>query len=172
MVESSYSEYESDWKAAEGKEIDFDREEHIKNTWKWWKEELKSPRHVVAPMVDASELPWRVLSRKYGATLCYTPMFHASNFIKDHSYRKENFPIEGDYVQGNPEFDRPLFVQFCANDAEIFSKAAAMVKDRCDAIDLNLGCPQMIGTGENLVTGPFCIYSMGNQQSCVEYILS
>ena len=68
-------------------------------------------------------------------------------FIKDHSYRKENFPIEGDFVQGNPEFDRPLFVQFCANDADIFSKAAAMVKDRCDAIDLNLGCPQMIGIG-------------------------
>ena len=71
-------------------------------------------------------------------------MFHASNFIRDHSYRKENFPCSGPLVQGNPEFDRPLFVQFCANDAEVFAQAADMVKDRCDAIDLNLGCPQMI----------------------------
>ena len=112
---------------------------------------------VVAPMVDASELPWRVLSRRYSAELCYTPMFHASNYIKDATYRRENFPDTGDLEQGSPEFDRPLFVQFCANDINAFrllliyfiysinySTAAKMVEDRCDAVDLNLGCPQMI----------------------------
>ena len=66
-------------------------------------------------------------------------MFHASNFIKDHTYRRENFPIEGELVQGAPEFDRPLFVQFCANDKDVFAKACQMVQDRCDAVDLNLG---------------------------------
>merc|ERR1712130_850681 len=81
-------------------------------------------------MVDASDLPWRVLSRRYDTHLCYTPMFHASNFIKDNTYRKENFPIAGEVTQGHPDYDRPLIVQFCANDPDVFTKAAQMVAKR------------------------------------------
>ena len=34
--------------------------------FKFWKD-LGAPKFVLAPMVDQSELPWRMLSKKYGA---------------------------------------------------------------------------------------------------------
>lgn len=37
-------------------------------------ESIGSPRKVLAPMVDQSHLAWRILARRYGADLCYTPV--------------------------------------------------------------------------------------------------
>lgn len=103
-------------------------------------ESIGSPTKIVAPMVDQSELAWRILSRRYGATLAYTPMFHAKLFATSEKYRRDMWCN----MDGNPEVDRPLVVQFCANDPEYLLQAAKLVQDKCDAVDLNLGCPQGI----------------------------
>lgn len=34
--------------------------------------------------------------------------------------------------------------QFCGNDAQVLLEAAKLAEAHCDAIDINLGCPQAI----------------------------
>ncbi|KAI1294903.1 tRNA-dihydrouridine(16/17) synthase [NAD(P)(+)]-like [Halotydeus destructor] len=102
----------------------------------FYREKLKSAKFICAPMVDGSELAFRLLCRKYNVQLAYTPMLNASLFVKDHRYRKDNLQTM--------DSDRPLIVQFCCDDADTFLEAARLAADHCDAIDLNLGCPQNI----------------------------
>ncbi|KAH8814766.1 Dus-domain-containing protein [Flagelloscypha sp. PMI_526] len=104
---------------------------------------LGSPKYIVAPMVDASELAWRRLSRRYGAQLVYTPMINAKHFRRPGKYGDGQFDrVHGE--EGDPSTDRPLIVQFCAHDPDDFLESAKIVAPHCDAVDLNLGCPQDI----------------------------
>jgi hypothetical protein len=72
---------------------------------------LPSHRLILAPMVGGSELAFRLLCRKYGADLCYTPMMSSVMFASDASYRKKEF-------QTTPE-DHPVVAHFSANDPQV-----------------------------------------------------
>ena len=125
--------------------------------------------HTVFPsyLTDFALQAWRMLTRSFMPPetsrdlLAYTPMMHSRLFsetakYRDHSFQPTRsglaFPPSQDsttavsdlYLDGNPTLDRPLFVQFCANSPDELLEAAKYVQPFCDAVDLNLGCPQGI----------------------------
>ncbi|KAJ8770620.1 hypothetical protein K2173_021267 [Erythroxylum novogranatense] len=115
-------------------------ESRIERAWAHWRK-LGEPKLIVAPMVDNSELPFRMLCRKYGAEAAYTPMLHSRIFTECEKYRSQEFTTCKE--------DRPLFVQFCANDPDTLLEAARRVEPFCDYVDINLGCPQRIARRGN-----------------------
>ena len=88
--------------------------------------------------------------------LAYSPMLHARLFSETPKFRDAHFqPTKSSltstekssaaaFLDGNPTIDRPLIVQFCANQPDDLLEAARYVAPYCDAVDLNLGCPQGI----------------------------
>jgi tRNA-dihydrouridine synthase 1 len=118
-------------------------------------------RYILAPMVGASELPFRFLCRKYGTQLCYTPMMSSQLFASSRDYRTQYFgapttciettasaTVEETTVQIPTALvvhyaDHPLYAHVYANTVTDFVAAAHQaVQMQCDGLDLNLGCPQ------------------------------
>ncbi|KAG7539420.1 tRNA-dihydrouridine synthase [Arabidopsis suecica] len=129
----------------------------VERAWAHWKK-LGRPKYIVAPMVDNSELPFRLLCQKYGAQAAYTPMLHSRIFTETEKYRNQEFTTCKE--------DRPLFVQFCANDPDTLLEAAKRVEPYCDYVDINLGCPQRIARRGNY--GAFLMDNLPLVKSLVE----
>lgn len=89
---------------------------------------------VCAPMVRYSKLPFRLLVRKYGCDLAYTPMIISDSFVKSPKARDNEFTT--------CSADQPLIVQFAASNALDFANATELVASSCIGTDLNCGCPQ------------------------------
>jgi tRNA-dihydrouridine synthase 1 len=84
-------------------------------------------------MVRQSELPFRLLVRELGCHLAYTPMLYAEAVVAA--------PNVTTVFETSP-LDRPLIIQLCGNDPVLLAEASRRLSPHCDAIDLNLGCPQ------------------------------
>ena len=123
--------------------------------WDWW-ESVGSPQYITAPMVDASELPFRMMTRSYGAQLAYTPMINSKVFSTCKTYRKENF-----YTCSG---DDPLIAQFCGDNVEMLVESAKYIQDQVSAVDINFGCPQGIARkghyGSHLLGEPILCASL------------
>ena len=103
--------------------------------------ELPPHQLVLAPMVGGSELPFRLLARRYGAQLCYSPMIYSARFVADAAYRAAE-------LRSAPG-DAPLVLHFCGNDPATLLAAARLAAPHCVAVDVNLGCPQRVAHSGN-----------------------
>jgi len=122
---------------------------------------LQNKALVLAPMVDQSDLPFRLLCRNYGTNLCFTPMIHAKMLCTDKAYRKKFWNRDPHPPQGSTTTtriscqDRPLIVQLCGSDKYMLEQAIRIILGTAvpistqdtypiDGIDINCGCPQDI----------------------------
>lgn len=87
---------------------------NVEKAWDHWNK-LGAPKLIVAPMMDQSELPFRMLCRKYGATGAYTPMFHSRPFAFQAGYRRVEFttcPVSlGAYVFYSSRYKRDVLLE-------------------------------------------------------------
>ena len=81
---------------------------------------IGSPVAVVAPMVHQSEHPFRMVVRRHGAELCYTPMIHSGVYARNPRLRARFFTPHA--------ADRPLFAQFCGDDADVILEGALLTE--------------------------------------------
>lgn len=107
---------------------------------------------LLAPMSNVTNLPFRILCKKYGASLVYSEMINADAYIMDS--RKT---LKRAYFL---EEERPIGIQITGSNEKILVKAVKKVESKLkpNLIDINIGCPaynvMKTGSGAALLKNP------------------
>ncbi len=85
-------------------------------------------------MAGVTDLPFRMICRKYGADVVYTEMVMVQGLARHNAKTLKLAEISA--------AEQPVVIQLGGNDPELFYKAAQVVKEFGSAgIDINFGCP-------------------------------
>lgn len=109
----------------------------------------------LAPMSDVTNLPFRLLCRKYGASLCYTEMVSSEATVR-HSNDSISRGITCDE-------DRPMGIQLMGSDVKTLVSSAIILEEihKPEFFDINIGCPSPriieSGCGSALLKNPALI---------------
>ena len=88
---------------------------------------------ILAPMAGITDLPFRIIAKKYGPGLLCTEMVSSKAIFHDDTKTKLLLKIN--------ESERPVSVQIFGSDVETMVFAAKYVEPIADIIDINMGCP-------------------------------
>ena len=93
------------------------------------------PRPVfLAPMEDVTDIGFRLLCKRFGASMVYTEFVSAEALIRDVKSTLQKLTISDE--------ERPVGIQIYGRDIDAMVEAAKMVEQAGpDLIDLNFGCP-------------------------------
>lgn len=88
---------------------------------------------ILAPMAGISDLPYRRIMKEFGAGLVFTEMVSANGLIRAGRRTRELLRSVAE--------ERPLGIQLFGEDPAVLARAAELVHDDGELLDLNLGCP-------------------------------
>ena len=93
------------------------------------------PRPVfLAPMEDVTDIGFRLLCKRFGASMVYTEFVSAEALIRDVKSTLQKLTISDE--------ERPVGIQIYGRDIDAMIEAAKIVEQAGpDLIDLNFGCP-------------------------------
>lgn len=89
----------------------------------------------LAPMEDVTDIGFRMLCKRYGASMVYTEFVSAEALVRSVKSTVSKLTISDE--------ERPVGIQIYGRDVESIVEAAKIVEDQAhpDVIDINFGCP-------------------------------
>ncbi|MBQ6550757.1 MAG: tRNA dihydrouridine synthase DusB [Lachnospiraceae bacterium] len=96
----------------------------------------------LGPMAGVTDLPFRFLCSEHGADMTCSEMVSAKALFYKNKNTEELMQIsEGEHFAG---------IQLFGNDPGIMAEMALAIEDRCEYIDVNMGCPvqKVVKNGE------------------------
>ena len=88
----------------------------------------------LAPMEDVTDIGFRLLCKRFGASMVYTEFVSAEALIRDVKSTQQKLIISDE--------ERPVGIQIYGRDVDAMVEAAKIVEQAGpDLIDLNFGCP-------------------------------
>ena len=88
----------------------------------------------LAPMEDVTDIGFRLLCKRFGASMVYTEFVSAEALIRDVKSTQQKLTISDE--------ERPVGLQIYGRDVDAMVEAAKIVEQAGpDLIDLNFGCP-------------------------------
>lgn len=96
---------------------------------------------VLAPLAGITNLPFRLICRRMGASLAFTEMVSVNGLVRSGSSTLA-------LLKSTPE-DHPLGIQLFGDSPHDLAEAARRVEGYGELIDINMGCPvrKVVGTG-------------------------
>lgn len=96
---------------------------------------------ILAPMAGITDLPFRLIMRRFGVGLAFTEMISANGLIRAGNGTQALLTTVAE--------DRPLGIQLFGDDPQVLADAVRCLDGTGDLIDLNLGCPvkKVVRTG-------------------------
>ena len=88
---------------------------------------------ILAPMAGISDLPFRVICKKFGAGLTCTEMVSSKALYYDSYKTRKMMKLKGE--------KGPTSIQIFGSDVEAMAFAAREVSEFADIVDINMGCP-------------------------------
>lgn len=109
---------------------------------------------LLAPMAGITDLPFRTICKKYSNPgLVYTEMLSSKALFYNDEKTKKLMNTDGE--------KRPIAFQIFGSDPEVMGKAARIISEYADIVDINMGCPApkvvKNGDGSKLLQNPSLI---------------